>query len=107
MIAVQQPPIPAVYLPTGDRTLILAWRDGDDGRAGAVFVLEDGRVTAQPLETLSIDYRWDINRQKWVDVSGIPLDIELEDDGADTDQGDEDDGRPSVSGLVPDADGTS
>jgi len=107
MIAVQQPPIPAVYLSTGDRTLILAWRDGDDGRAGAIFVLEDGRVVAQPLETLSIDYRWDINRQKWVDVSGIPLDIELEDDGADTDQGDEDDGRPSVSGLVPDADGTS
>jgi len=106
------PPKPAIYLTTGDRALILAWArvgtrvgDVEVTDIGAILVIEDGSLRQATLAEISIDYRWDNNKQVWVDVSGIPLDIELEDDGADSDQGDEDDGRASVPGLVPEADG--
>jgi len=73
---------------------------------GAILVIEDGSLRQATVDQIQIEWRWDINGQRWVDVSGIPLDWELEEDGADSDQRDEDDGRSPVPGLVPDADGT-
>jgi hypothetical protein len=111
-------PLPAEYLPTGDHALIVAWAALDDperpGHAAvaAVLCLEDGRAEIATTSEFKFDYRYDLNRQRFVDVSGVPI----EDDEPDEPEGDEDedgdsdqeppgDGGQGVPGRVPEADG--
>lgn len=118
-------PIPAEYLVTGDKALIFGWAtltttvgNTSDEAVAAVLCLEDGSSVHAPLGEFKFDYRYDNNRQKWVDVSRVPMEdggedmaiageFDREEDSADTNQEDADHGGPEVPGLLLDADGAS
>jgi hypothetical protein len=101
-------PIPAEYLPTGDHALILAWAEDPYGAPEAVLCLEDGRAMLANVREFKFDYRYDLNRQRFVDVSGVSVgELEVpEDEGdhGDTDQEPSDHGSEGVPGRVPEAD---
>ena len=104
-------PLPADYIPTGDKALLVAWAVlsttvGETAveEVSGVLILEDGHSVVAPLADVRFDYRYNNDDQSWVDVSKIPT---TEDDHADTDQEHADHGSESVPGLVPDADGAS
>lgn len=79
-IAPVEIPVPAEYIPTGDHALIVAWTDTPDGPA-AVLCLEDGRsVVAEVGREFKFDYRYDLDRQRFVDVSGASIPDEDDED---------------------------
>lgn len=94
-------PLPAEYLPTGDHALIVAWTDGP----AAVLCLEDGRSVVAEIGEFKFDYRYDLNRQRFVDVSGATIPEEEEEPDGDTDQEPPGDGSEGVSGRIPETDG--
>lgn len=97
-------PIPADYRKTGDHALILAWVHRE-GWPQALLCLEDGSPVLADLDEFKFDYRYDVNRQAFVDVSGIPLYDEEPND--DADQEPANDGSAGVPGLVSEAAGAS
>lgn len=102
--SIDRPPVE--YLPTGDKALLIAWAiaaiPGEiDPEPLVILCLEDGRAVRASISEIKFDYRYSNRDQKWYDVSRIDDEEELD---ADPDQGDADDGSPSVPGLVPQPD---
>ena len=82
MIAYIDMPLRGTYTVNGHDILVVAlYYDG--GSAGAVFVDQDGSMGQARLSDLSINWRYDDRRHKWVDVdTGADL-------GEDDDDGDQ------------------
>ena len=105
-------PLPAEYLPTGDHAMVVAWGalsvPANDAPSYtdviAILCLEDGRAVRAGLSEIKFDYRYDPDRQRFVDVSGIHFEPEEGEDG-EPDQEPPDHGSEGVPGLVSEADG--
>jgi hypothetical protein len=90
-------PWPVEYKPTGDHALLVAWTHADGYEPGAVLCLEDGRAVAVGLRDIKFDYRYDLAKGEFVDVSkATASEAGEEEEGADTDQEAPDDGGPGV-----------
>jgi hypothetical protein len=98
-------PIPAEYLPSGDHAMIVAWTTtgsiSDPIRV--VLCTENGMPLTARLDQIRFEWRYDNDHQKWVDVSGIPMNEGDERD--DTDQEPSGDGGEGVPGRLSEIDG--
>jgi hypothetical protein len=128
VISTVEVPHPVEYLPTGDHGLLVAWTTIPPvfflgggitaeaaERAGqflkertvprALICLEDGRAVLAELSEFKFDYRYDMTKGRFIDVSNVNGQAEEEEgDIADTDQEPADDGGQGVPGQVPEHD---
>lgn len=122
MISTVEVPHPVEYLPTGDHGLLVAWSTvppvfflgggitqeqahiastmlKERTVPRALICLEDGRAVLAELSEFKFDYRYDMTKGRFVDVSNVNGAAEEEGDiESDADQEPADDGGQGVPG---------
>jgi hypothetical protein len=84
LIAYLELPIPGIYTVNGHDVLIVAIvagtpNDGDP-QISVVYVDQDGSMGQARLSEINVNWRYDDDRHKWIDVN-TGEDLESDDDG--------------------------
>lgn len=70
-------PLSVDYLPTGDHALLMGWATLTSPASphnevlAAILCLEDGRPVLAEIGEFKFDYRYDINKGDFIDVSSV------------------------------------